>query len=115
MSNHVLIGERICKPLRSMRGVLPIIRYHHERWDGTGYPDGLLGDDIPYLAQVFQIIDIYDALTSERPYKRAFTPADALEIITQETQRGWRNPKLVKQFTEFIKFTQRVEAPASAQ
>src|SRR5919202_3122307 len=103
MSNHVLIGERICKPRRSMRGVLPIIRYHHERWDGTGYPDGLLGDDIPYLAQVFQIIDIYDALTSERPYKRAFTPADALEIITQETQRGWRNPKLVKQFTEFIK------------
>jgi len=103
MNRHVLIGEQICKPLRSMRGVLPIIRYHHERWDGTGYPDGLVGDNIPYLAQVFQIIDIYDALTSERPYKRAFTSADALEIIAQETERGWRNPKLVKQFTEFIK------------
>jgi putative two-component system response regulator len=102
MNNHVLIGEKICKPLRSMRGVLPIIRYHHERWDGTGYPDGLEGEEIPYLAQVFQVIDIYDALTSERPYKRAFTVAEALEIMAQETQRGWRNPKLSQQFTEFI-------------
>ncbi|MEP0779845.1 two-component system response regulator [Microcoleus sp. ZQ-A2] len=102
MNNHVLIGEKICKPLRSMRGVLPIIRYHHERWDGTGYPDGLEGEEIPYLAQVFQFIDIYDALTSERPYKRAFTVAEALEIMAQETQRGWRNPKLSQQFTEFI-------------
>jgi putative two-component system response regulator len=103
MNNHVLIGEKICKPLRSMRGVLPIIRYHHERWDGTGYPDGLVEEEIPYLAQVFQVIDIYDALTSERPYKRAFTVAEALEIMVQETQRGWRNPKLSQQFTEFIK------------
>lgn len=102
MTNHVLIGEQICKPLRSMRGVLPIIRYHHERWDGTGYPDGLVGDEIPYLAQVFQVIDIYDALTSERPYKRAFTVAEALEIMLQETQRGWRNPELSQQFTEFL-------------
>jgi putative two-component system response regulator len=103
MNNHVTIGEQICKPLRSMRGVLPIIRHHHERWDGTGYPDGLAGEEIPYLAQVFQIIDIYDALTSERPYKRAFTQEEALEILLQETEKGWRNPKLVPQFTEFIK------------
>ncbi len=113
MNNHVLIGERICKPLRTMRGVIPIIRYHHERWDGSGYPDGLVGDEIPYLAQVFQIIDIYDALTSERPYKRAYTPAEALELIALETEKGWRNPKLVEQFIEFIKSTQMVEAPAS--
>jgi putative two-component system response regulator len=106
MNHHVTIGEKICKPLRTMRGVIPIIRYHHERWDGSGYPDGLVGNEIPYLAQVFQIIDIYDALTSERPYKRAFTPAEALEIIAQETEKGWRNPKLVEQFTEFIKSTQ---------
>jgi putative two-component system response regulator len=105
MNHHVLIGEQICKPLRSMRGVIPIIRNHHERWDGTGYPDGLASDDIPYLAQVFQIIDIYDALTSERPYKRAMTPAEALEVIAEETEKGWRNPKLVEQFTEFIKTT----------
>lgn len=102
MNQHVMIGETICKPLRTMAGVIPIIRCHHERWDGTGYPDGLAGNAIPYLAQVFQMIDIYDALTSERPYKRAFTQAEALEIFAQETAKGWRNPKLVQQFTDFL-------------
>lgn len=103
MRQHVLIGERICQPLRSMRGVIPIIRHHHERWDGSGYPDGLKGDDIPYLAQVFQAIDIYDALTSERPYKRAFSPDEALSVMMEETTKGWRNPKLMEQFAEFIR------------
>lgn len=102
MKQHVLIGEKICQPLRSMQGVIPIIRHHHERWDGSGYPDGLKGDQIPYIAQVFQIIDIYDALTSERPYKKAFTPEEALCIMLDETESGWRNPKLMQQFAEFI-------------
>lgn len=102
MRQHVLIGEKICLRLRSMRGVIPIIRHHHERWDGSGYPDGLIGDDIPYLAQVFQMIDIYDALTSERPYKIAFTTEEALGVMAKETDSGWRNPKLMKQFVEFI-------------
>jgi putative two-component system response regulator len=102
MRQHVVIGEKICQPLRSMRGVVPIIRYHHERWDGSGYPDGLKGEDIPYLAQVFQIIDIYDALTSERPYKRAFTTKEALSVMLEETNLGWRNPQLMQQFVDFI-------------
>lgn len=102
MRQHVSIGEKICQPLRSMQGVIPIIRHHHERWDGSGYPDGLKENDIPYLAQVFQIIDIYDALTSERPYKRAFSPEEALAVMQQETDSGWRNPKLMEQFTDFI-------------
>ncbi len=102
MRQHVLIGEKICQPLRSMRGVIPIIRSHHERWDGTGYPDGLKGNEIPFLAQVFQMIDIFDALTSERPYKKAFTPTEALSIMTEETNKGWRDRKLMQQFTEFI-------------
>jgi len=102
MKQHVEIGAQICAPLRTMQGVVPIVRHHHERWDGSGYPDGLLGDAIPYLAQVFQIIDIYDALTSERPYKKAFTPAKALETIAAEVALGWRNPLLVQQFSEFI-------------
>ncbi|MEH2212446.1 response regulator [Nostoc sp.] len=106
MQQHVLIGEKICQPLRSMRGVIPIIRHHHERWDGSGYPDRLKGDDIPYLAQVFQLIDIYDALTSERPYKRAFTSAEALLVMQEETDSGWRNPKLMQQFAEFIRSCQ---------
>ena len=99
---HVLFGEQICQPLLNRSGVLPIIRHHHEKWDGTGYPDGLSGDDIPYLAQIFQVIDIYDALTSDRPHKKAYSPAEALRILREETKQGWRNPKLVEQFTAFI-------------
>ncbi len=103
MRQHVLIGEKICQPLRTMRGVIPIIRHHHERWDGSGYPDGLVGDEIPYLAQVFQMVDIYDALTSERPYKRALTPKEALEVIAEEAAKGWRSPKLVQQLFQSLK------------
>ncbi|NEP76444.1 HD-GYP domain-containing protein, partial [Okeania sp. SIO2G5] len=102
MKQHVNIGEQICKPLRTMRGVLPIIRHHHERWDGTGYPDGLRGHDIPYLAQVFQLIDVYDALTSERPYKKALSPEESLRVMMSETEKGWRNPDLMEQFAQFI-------------
>ncbi len=102
MNQHVIIGERICQPLRTMQGVLPIIRYHHERWDGSGYPDGLQGNDIPMLAQVFQIIDIYDALMSERPYKAALSQTQTLKIMLEETDRGWRNPELMLQFQSFI-------------
>ena len=99
---HVLFGEQICQPLFNRSGVLPIIRHHHEKWDGTGYPDGLSGNKIPYLAQIFQVIDIYDALTSDRPHKKAYSPAEALRILKEETQQGWRNPKLVEQFVAFI-------------
>ena len=102
MRQHVAIGESICQPLRSMQGVIPIIRHHHERWDGSGYPDKLEGNQIPYLAQIFQIIDIYDALISERPYKKALTPQEALAVMIAETNKGWRNPNLMKQFTDFI-------------
>ncbi len=100
---HVLIGERICEPLHSRKGILPIIRHHHERWNGSGYPDGLMGNEIPYLAQVFQILDIYDALTRERPYKMAFKSSCALEMIDSEGSKGWRNPKLVEQFIAFVR------------
>ncbi|MBW4615080.1 MAG: two-component system response regulator [Desmonostoc vinosum HA7617-LM4] len=109
MRQHVLIGEKICQPLRSLRGVIPIIRHHHERWNGSGYPDALKGNEIPYLAQVFQITDIYDALTSERPYKRAFSSEEALVVMLEETALGWRNPVLMQQFVEFIHCWQEVE------
>ncbi len=102
MRQHVIIGERICQPLRTMRGVVPIIRHHHERWDGSGYPDGLKGHDIPFLAQVFQLVDIYDALTSDRPYKRAMTPDESLKIMMEEANKGWRNPDLMQKFVDFV-------------
>lgn len=100
---HVLLGEEICQPLHNRSGVLPIVRHHHEKWDGSGYPDGLSGNSIPYLAQIFQVIDIYDALTSDRPHKRAYSPNEALQIMDEEVQKGWRNPKLIEQFTIFIR------------
>lgn len=102
INQHVLIGETLCQPLRNFQGVLPIIRHHHERWDGSGYPDGLSAQAIPRLAQIFQIVDIYNALTSPRPYKQPLEQQDALEIMAQEASKGWRNPELVAQFQLFI-------------
>ncbi len=84
MEQHPVIGERICQPLRSLRPVLPVIRHHHERLDGSGYPDGLRGDQIPQTARILQVADIYDALTSDRPYRSALTPANALAVMEAE-------------------------------
>ena len=78
MRSHPARGEDICRPMRSLGPVLPIIRGHHERWDGSGYPDGLAGEDIPLLARILQVADIYDALTTERPYKPALSPEECI-------------------------------------
>lgn len=110
LKQHVLLGEKICQPLQNRPQVSQIIRHHHERWDGTGYPDGIIGDRIPWLAQVFQILDIYDALTSQRPHKQPLTPRQALEVIVEETDKGWRNPELIGKFTAFIAATELVRA-----
>jgi HD-GYP domain-containing protein (c-di-GMP phosphodiesterase class II) len=98
MCSHTVRGEEICRPLGSLAPVLPLIRHHHERWDGSGYPDGLRGEQIPLAARVLQIADIYDALVSPRPYKPAFTSEHALKVIRQETDCGWRDPELVDVF-----------------
>ncbi len=98
MRMHTTKGEEICRPTKSLTAVLPIIRSHHERWDGSGYPDGLNGEHIPLLARILQIADIYDALTSVRPYKPAFTSSEALEVLDREARRGWRDRKLVTLF-----------------
>lgn len=98
MRSHPARGVEICRHLKSLQPVLPLIRHHHERWDGSGYPDGLRGEQIPLLARVLQLADIYDALTSPRSYKRAFPPREALRIMEEETARGWRDPDLVSLF-----------------
>ena len=98
MRTHTIRGEEICGHLQSLQPVLPLIRGHHERWDGSGYPDGLSGDQIPLLARVLQVADIYDALTSPRPYKPAYEPMQALDILESETSRGWRDPAVVATF-----------------
>jgi putative two-component system response regulator len=98
MRSHSVRGEEICRPLKSLRGVLPLIRHHHEKWDGSGYPDGLRGPEIPFLARVIQVVDIYDALTHPRPYKHAYSSARALEILEEETDRGWRDGEIASLF-----------------
>jgi putative two-component system response regulator len=103
MRAHPVRGEEICRPLISLDRVLPLIRHHHERWDGTGYPDGLRGCKIPFLARVLQVVDIYDALTNPRPYKQAFTGARALEILQEESERGWRDREIAGLFIRLQK------------
>jgi putative two-component system response regulator len=103
MRSHTTKGEEICRPMKTLAPVLPIIRNHHERWDGTGYPDGLKGESIPLLARVLQIADIYDALTTARPYKPALSADEALQIMDDEVRRGWRDPELVPLFAQCIR------------
>jgi len=98
MRQHPEVGERIVAPLRSFRRVAPIVRHHHERYDGSGYPDGLAGEAIPLTARVLQVVDVYDALTSTRPYKPALAPADALAVMAAEVERGWWDPMVFQAF-----------------
>jgi len=100
MRMHTVRGEDICRPMKSLTPVLPIIRGHHEKWDGTGYPDGLRGEEIPLLARIMQVADIYDALTTARPYKPAYSHQEAIDTMLAEVNRGWRDPELVPLFAQ---------------
>jgi len=102
MKDHPVIGERICAPLKSFRLVLPIIRHHHEKMDGSGYPDGLRGEAIPLTARVLQIVDIYDALTTERPYKRPLSSDEALATMEEEARKGWWDKSLLEEFRALV-------------
>lgn len=102
IKDHPVIGDRLCGELRSLRQVRPIVRHHHERLDGTGYPDRLKGDAIPLLAQIMSIVDVYDAITTDRPYKRAFPPERAYEELMQEVRNGWRRKDLVEAFIRAV-------------
>jgi putative two-component system response regulator len=95
MKQHPLTGEKICRPLKSLRLVLPIIRNHHEHSDGTGYPDGLRRDDIPLLARILQVVDVYDALRTARPYKPALGHEQAAITMRDEARAGLWDEELV--------------------
>ncbi len=102
MRQHAVIGERICSPLKSFRLAVPIIRHHHERFNGSGYPDGLKGEQIPMTARVLQIADVYDALTTERPYKRPLSVEEALTTMVEEVEKGWWDPHVFNEFREMV-------------
>jgi len=103
MKQHTVIGAMLCGELKSLRGAVPIIRHHHERWDGSGYPDGLAGSEIPLLAQVFQLLDVFDALTTARPYKDAWSVERARDILEEEMNKGFYNPALTREFLNLLR------------
>ncbi|NOX91858.1 MAG: response regulator [Gammaproteobacteria bacterium] len=102
MRQHTIIGDELLRGLKSMELTQPIVRSHHERWDGSGYPDGLTGEEIPLLARVFQLVDIYDALANARPYKPAFSIEKITLILTGEVESGWRDPGLTSLFLNIL-------------
>jgi cyclic di-GMP phosphodiesterase len=102
MKQHTVIGDRLCGNLRSLARVRPIVRHHHERLDGGGYPDGLSGDAVPLLAQILSIVDLFDAMTTTRPYRAARTTAEATAALSEEVACGWRRADLVDRFIALV-------------
>jgi len=100
MQAHTTIGERLCGQLRSLRPVRPIVRHHHERLDGSGYPDGLRGDQIPLAAQIVGVADAYDAMTTTRPYRQALPVSHAREELLRDAARGLHDREIVRIFVE---------------
>lgn len=101
--DHPVVGEKICRPLKFAKPLLPIIRGHHEKYNGTGYPDGLAGKDIPLGARIMAIVDVYDALTSVRPYRSDIPPEVAIEVMKAEAVKGYWDMELLDAFTELLK------------
>jgi putative two-component system response regulator len=99
---HPTQGAHICEKLKSIRGAIPIIRHHHERMDGSGYPDKLEGEEIPLLARILTVVDIYDALTTTRSYRKSLSHEVAMELLWEETHKGWWDKKVVEQFSKMV-------------
>lgn len=98
IKSYPVIGEKICKNIQSLKNVLPIIRNHKEHYDGSGYPDGLKGDNIPLNAQIISLADCFTALTSDRPYRKAFSVEKAIGVMDKNMQHGKMNPGLYAEF-----------------
>jgi len=107
MRQHPVIGENIVRPLKSMKAVLPIIRNHHEHWDGSGYPDHLSGEQIPLLARVLQVVDVYDALRTARPYKPALAHEESEKTMLSEAKTGLWDRHLVKALFDMLRAAER--------
>ena len=100
---HAGAGADLVRGLRTLEDVRPIIRHHHEKIDGTGYPDGLKGDAIPLWARIMAVVDVYDALHTARPYKKALPHSEAISILLRETDAGYWEPRIVTTFIEVLK------------
>jgi len=110
---HPMQGALICEKLKSIRGAIPVIRHHHERIDGTGYPDRLEGEDIPLISRIMTIVDIYDALTTTRSYRKRLPQDVALEIMWDEANKGWWDKGVLREFEKMLK-TNGMEPPVES-
>jgi putative two-component system response regulator len=109
MRSHVIIGENIVRPLRSASSLLPIIRHHHERFDGSGYPDGLRAREIPRLARIVSVCDAFDALVNDRPYRSRLQIDQALAVLVDGAGHQW-DPEVVELFVGEMPSIQRLGA-----
>lgn len=105
VKRHTILGEDICRPLVSIKGILPAVRSHHERWDGTGFPDGLCGEKIPLNARILSIVDSFDAIVSKRPYRDSRSTTMAVEVFRKERNDGQWDPVLVDSFVRMMDVT----------
>jgi putative nucleotidyltransferase with HDIG domain len=101
---HPIHGAHIVEPLPSMREAIPLIRWHHERLDGSGYPDRLRGDSIPLVVCILSICDIYDSLASDRPYRRGMPPCKCLDILQDEVRGGGLDKEVLELFCRLMRF-----------
>lgn len=108
MKRHPVLGCEICGKLRTVRDSLPLIRHHHEKLDGSGYPDGIRGEAIPQLVRIISIVDIYDALRSQRSYKEAFTVDKSFEIMWQEVEKGWWDRNVLTAWENLVRSSKKV-------
>jgi HD-GYP domain-containing protein (c-di-GMP phosphodiesterase class II) len=106
LKQHPVIGEQILKPIPSMQHVLPVVRHHHEKWDGKGYPDGLKGEESPLPARIVSITDAYDAMVSDRPYRKGMPVEDALKELKRCAGTHF-DPNLVEAFVKVIERNQK--------
>lgn len=102
IKSHPVIGDALCANLRTLHSVRPIVRHHHERLDGSGYPDGLKGDDVPLLAQIVSIVDLFEAITMGREYIAPRSAGEAITVLRHEINVGWRRPDLVEAFATLV-------------
>jgi putative two-component system response regulator len=120
MQEHPVVGDNLCRTVRSLERVRPIVRSHHERQDGRGYPDRLRGDEIPLLAHIVAVVDVFDALTTTRPYRGAMTATAAYDIMLKEAAGGWCPVTLAQTFVDLhrrkyaqVQVRQRARMPAA--
>lgn len=103
MKTHPVIGCSICERLRSAKDAIPLIRHHHEKLNGAGYPDGLKGGEIPLLVRIVNVVDIYDALTTRRSYKDAWTIDKTFAVMYEEVKKGWWDGDVLRTWEQFVR------------